>query len=409
MRRAGAPMQVTMTSSALVPAPVARLNRGLLGLRVSLYAVVLFGLWQSGASAWVILGVVAVVAFPAVRLPFLYNRRVHIGVASSILVEFVLWTSYGPLPGLEYVPIVSVSVAALVLSRRAALLAWAGAISSQIIAVWIAASGPIGGRDLLTNEVVALVLLVMVGPAFRGIATVLSDLREELTERAKEQTRLTEIVEEKDRFLEGAAHTLRTPLTGVLGLAELVDGGDLDPVEQRELVLTIVAEGRRLVRAVDNVIVGSRLPMGLVELLSCEIDLAGVADAVAAGRAVVEGSAIGVGDPARVMTAIGNLFDNAEAHGSGEIRVSVWEENGRAWFEVIDEGQGVPVAAREAVFERYDTLGNQATQPASLGLGLPVSRQLLRAMGGDLECLGDGNRFRGWLPAARVGAVVVGD
>lgn len=396
-----------MTGSALVPAPVARLNRGLLGLRVALYAVVLFGLWQAGASVWVLLGVAAVVAFPAIRHPFLFERRVHFGVASSIVLELALWTVYGPLPGLEYVPIVSVSVAALVLSRRAAFVTWTAAVCSQAVAVFIAAADrPAGGGDLVSNEIVALVLLVMVGPAFQGIAAVLSDLRDELAERVKEKTRLTEIVAEKDRFLEGAAHTLRTPLTGVLGLAEVVDGGDLDPLEQRELVRTIVSEGRRLVRAVDNVIVGSRLPMGLVELLSREIELAAAAAAVAGDRASVQGSGVALGDPARVMTVIGNLVDNAESHGSGTIQISVWEEDRRAFFEVADEGLGVPVSAREAIFDRYDTRGVETSQPASLGLGLPVSRELLRAMGGDLECVGEGNRFRGWLPLAAVDAVV---
>ena len=81
MERAGAPMQVSMTSTALVPAPVARLNRG--GTRV---------------------------------------RTHRVG-----------------------------SVAALVLSRRAALLAWAGPISAQPIAVFVAASAPIGGSDLFTS------------------------------------------------------------------------------------------------------------------------------------------------------------------------------------------------------------------------------------------------------------------
>lgn len=396
-----------MTGSALVPAPVARLNRGLLGLRVALYAVVLVGLWQAGAAPWVLVGVGAVVAFPAIRHPYLFSRRVHLGAASSIAIELALWIEYGPLPGLEYVPIVSVSVAALVLSRRAAFATWAGAVCFQAVAVFVTAIGLASGENVsISNEIVSLVLLVMVGPAFRGIAAVLSDLRDELAETVKRQTRLTEIVAEKDRFLEGAAHTLRTPLTGVLGLAEVVDGGDLDPDEQRELVRTIVSEGRRLVRAVDNVIVGSRLPLGLVELLSRQVDLAAVAEAVAGGRASVRGSAVGIGDPARVMTVIGNLIDNAEAHGRGVIEVAVWEGDRRAWFEVSDEGVGVLPAARDAIFDRYDTRGVQPTQPASLGLGLPVSRQLLRAMGGDLACVGDGNRFRGWIPLAEVDAVV---
>ncbi|MFP5333325.1 MAG: sensor histidine kinase [Acidimicrobiia bacterium] len=393
-----------MAGSALVPAPVARLNRGLLGLRVALYAVVLAGLWMAHAPWWVLVGVVSVVAFPAIRLPFLYTRRVHYGVGSSIVLEFLLWLAHGPLPGLEYVPIVSVSVAALVLSRRAAAIAWAGAVMLQTASVVLTAER--NGSDMVAGEMVALVLLVMVGPAFRGIAAVLSDLRDELAERVREQTRLTEIVAEKDRFLEGAAHTLRTPLTGVLGLAEVVDAGELDPTEQRELVRTIVSEGRRLVRAVDNVIVGSRLPMGRVELLAKPVDLASAASSVAGGRATVDGHALGSGDPARVMTVIGNLIDNAESHGRDPIVVTVWEADGRAFFEVADEGPGIPPEYRDAVFDRYDTRIDNFTQPAPMGLGLPVSRQLLQAMGGDLTCVGNGNRFRGWIPVSRESAPV---
>lgn len=84
--------------------------------------------------------------------------------------------------------------------------------------------------------------------------------------------------------------------------------------------------------------------------------------------------------------------------------MSVWDDDSRAWFEVRDEGPGVDVTVREAIFERYETRNDSETQPVSMGLGLPVSRELLRAMGGDLDCVEPGNRFRGWLPLARVPA-----
>lgn len=142
--------------------------------------------------------------------------------------------------------------------------------------------------------------------------------------------------------------------------------------------------------------------MGRVELLKRSVDFAAAAHEAASGRAVVSGSAAGLGDPDRLATIIGNLIDNAEMHGRGRITVSVWSDDRRAWFEVQDEGPGVDVSVREDIFERYETRSDRATQPASMGLGLPVSRELLRAMGGDLDCVGSGNQFRGWLPLARV-------
>lgn len=385
--------------SALVPVPVARLNRGLLGLRVALYAIVLFGLASEGASPWVLAGISLLVAVPALRIAWLVHWRVHLGVLSSIVLESVLWYVYGPVVGLDFVPIVSVSVAALLLAPRAAAVTWSLAVGLQAGSVMLVAVGVVGGgTDAVRDELVALLLIAMVGPAFRGIASVLVELQSELAEKAKTEARLTELVAEKDRFLEGAAHTLRTPLTGMLGLAEVVETSEMDEAERRELVATIIAEGRRLVRAVDNVIVGSRLPMGRVELLTRSVDLATAAKAAAGDRAEVIGSGHAVGDPARVVTIIGNLVDNAEMHGSGAITVEVGESDGCAWFEVADEGAGVASGQREIVFERYDSQANGITQPAPMGLGLSVSRGLMRAMGGDLECVGAGNRFRGWLP-----------
>lgn len=197
-----------MTSgTALVPAPVARLNRRLLGLRVALYAIVLFGLVDAGAPSWVLAAVVGVVALPAVRLRWLVHRRVHLGVATSIVLELMLWLAYGPVIALDFVPIVSVSVAALLLSRRAATGTWLGAVGAQIVAVFVAAAGGpatlgSGAPATIRGELVALVLIALVGPAFRAIASVLQDLQAELAERVKTETRLTEIVAEKDRFLE---------------------------------------------------------------------------------------------------------------------------------------------------------------------------------------------------------------
>lgn len=110
-------------------------------------------------------------------------------------------------------------------------------------------------------------------------------------------------------------------------------------------------------------------------------------------------------DAAKLQQVLQNLLLNAAHASEGaegrEVRVASGGGGrgaaGRWWFEVCDDGPGVPADLRPRVFEPYFTSKAQGT-----GLGLAVSRQVVQAHGGDIECgdaEGGGARFRVTLPA----------
>ena len=88
---------------------------------------------------------------------------------------------------------------------------------------------------------------------------------------------------------------------------------------------------------------------------------------------------------------IRNLLTNAIRYGASPIKVCLDQHERRAIVEVIDHGPGVPKPERERIFDPYERLHASGGLPTSLGLGLTLSRQLARIMGGDLiYCPRDG-------------------
>jgi two-component system aerobic respiration control sensor histidine kinase ArcB len=107
-------------------------------------------------------------------------------------------------------------------------------------------------------------------------------------------------------------------------------------------------------------------------------------------------------DVARVRQILLNVLGNAVKFTSqgGRITVTGREEPTLVVFEIRDSGQGIPHDKIEAVFEPFVRLRSSGGLPGT-GLGLPISRNLARAMGGDLTVsseLGRGSRFTLSLP-----------
>jgi signal transduction histidine kinase len=101
-------------------------------------------------------------------------------------------------------------------------------------------------------------------------------------------------------------------------------------------------------------------------------------------RVEISGHATAYADPIRVRQIIRNLLVNAWRYGGLEIRVALEERDNWAQVHVTDDGPGIPPEDRERVFEPYERAHHRFGQPASVGLGLTVSRQLARLMGGTL-------------------------
>lgn len=237
----------------------------------------------------------------------------------------------------------------------------------------------------------------------------------QLTHERAEVERLRRVDLARTEFVGVAAHELRTPLAAILGvLATLKDHGPaLEDAVRIELIEGAEGQAERLTRLVEDLLTVSRIQDGVLRLAMLPVEPGDlIADAVRASgagdrlRTQIQADEPVVCDADAIVRVLTNLFDNARKYSPphSPIVVAVTSDAHRARFEVRDAGRGVAEADREAVFERFRRADDSGAPGA--GLGLYISRGLVRAHGGELE-VGDapegGASFSFWLPVVAPG------
>lgn len=232
----------------------------------------------------------------------------------------------------------------------------------------------------------------------------LADKSEEL-ERTADQLRLVNerlraLDTQKDEFLNQVSHELRTPMTSIRSFSEILmdDTGISD--QERSRFLTIVHdESQRLTRLLDELLDISRLEAGTLSPRLEPID-AGAAilaaiDAVSSltRQAQVDVSVVqGPDNPTlyanqdRLHQVLINILSNAvkyDASDTPRTKVRTESRDGVVLIDVTDNGGGITREEAATVFEKF-ARGNRADRGQGAGLGLPISRAIMRAMNGDL-------------------------
>jgi two-component system, OmpR family, phosphate regulon sensor histidine kinase PhoR len=227
--------------------------------------------------------------------------------------------------------------------------------------------------------------------AVRGSAGVVYAFRDLTSERRLE--------EEKTDLVATISHELRTPMAAVYGAAEtLLHRDDLEPEQRRELLAMIAAQATRLTAIVESVLLASRLDRDVVAVEREPVDVAELARAtVEALRPQLPPSLeleleVGAeevraaGDADRIQQVLVNLLDNAVKYGEGgPVTVRVRPANGVVCLSVQDSGPGLAPAEQARVFDKFYRAGPQLTRTGGTGLGLYISRELVRRMGGRLD------------------------
>jgi two-component system, OmpR family, sensor kinase len=200
--------------------------------------------------------------------------------------------------------------------------------------------------------------------------------------------RIVEALSAERRLTDEIAHELRTPLAVVLAEADLARQSATG--SQREGWDNIHAAAVRMRASIDTMLSVAR------------------AHAAGEGRATVGQlrtelrlppapyDDVELGAPVSpLVAAIRPLLENAERHGAGQPRLEVARDGRTVVLSVVDDGPGVPADDVGAVFEPgYTTHGDGA------GLGLPLARRVVRALGGDIVARpGPGGRFEVRVPA----------
>jgi two-component system, OmpR family, phosphate regulon sensor histidine kinase PhoR len=255
----------------------------------------------------------------------------------------------------------------------------------------------IKGRDLWLSFV-----------AVRGADGVVYAFRDVTAERLLE--------EEKSDFVATVSHELRTPMTGVYGAAQtlLREDIELGPEQTRILLSMIATEAARLSQITEEVLLTSQLDRGDLTLERTPVDVAEVVrsavhtmqsqlpESMTIEVEVDDRIGVASGDSDRVQQVLVNLLDNAAKYGTAPVKVSAESTNGLVRIAVSDAGPGIGAADRERIFEKFYRADPQLTRGArGTGLGLYISRELARRMGGRLALTsepGEGATFVVELP-----------
>jgi signal transduction histidine kinase len=267
-----------------------------------------------------------------------------------------------------------------------------------------AAAGALQYDDLELWLLYALSLLMIA-----ALGVLLSVQRQQTERRARD----AEVASQQlQTFISMVAHELATPVTGVIGRAQLALRRARRSREQRALV-AIEAEAQQIAHLVNDLRDAARAGAGRFEIDSRVIELVAlVSHVVERQRQPNRRRDIlltGVGalavtcDPERIGQVIGNLVSNALKYSPAEapVRIDILADGGEAVIAVTDSGIGIPDVERDRLFQPFSRLSG-ARGFVGTGLGLYISRAIVEAHGGTIDVVsveGRGSTFTVRLPA----------
>jgi PAS domain S-box-containing protein len=226
---------------------------------------------------------------------------------------------------------------------------------------------------------------------------------------AAEADVLRRVNADKDQFIASVSHELRTPLTTIRGFADVLAGGDVTDSERAEYIGVIQHEAYAMSAIVEDLLVAARVEAGHITIVPRRLDMRHEVDRVISALPGVSGSVgnavdeatMAEGDEMRVRQVIRNLVSNSIRHGGTRVWVESQIDGAEILIHVCDDGAGVDDSIKDAMFQPYVSRPNDGARPESVGLGLTVSRQLARMMGGDVEYAYTGHsRFTLRLPGS---------
>ncbi len=222
--------------------------------------------------------------------------------------------------------------------------------------------------------------------------------------------------EAKSKFLATVSHEFRTPLNGILGMADLLGDTRLDP-EQTTYVRALRTSGEALLSLVDDILDFAKAEAGKLELARERFDLGLLIETVGelmAPRAQAKGIEIAtylapdlpshlIGDSDRLRQVLLNLVGNAvKFTETGGVGIRVGRDGTAIAISVSDTGPGIPPERLHAIFEEFEQADQSAARRHDgTGLGLAIVRRLVALMEGEVTVTsepGRGATFRVVLP-----------
>jgi len=221
-----------------------------------------------------------------------------------------------------------------------------------------------------------------------------------------------------EHFLSRVTHEMKTPLAGVKALLESIAEGRVPQDRLPQLAGLGLRQAERQEHLIENLLTANRFASGGARAAREPLDLSELLGSFVAHRR--ESMALpddrhaldcpagleALGDAGAVLTILDNLADNADKYGAKRLRVTATQTGGSVRIEVIDDGEGFAPERAEGLFEAFKRGASKGSAAKhGTGLGLHISRELAREMGGELHATsegpGRGARFSLELPAAQ--------
>jgi signal transduction histidine kinase/ActR/RegA family two-component response regulator len=258
----------------------------------------------------------------------------------------------------------------------------------------------------------------------------IEQINQSLEQRVADRTRALELLaveaqagsRAKSEFLSTISHEIRTPLNGVLGMAQVMERGELTE-PQRERLSIIQSSALTLLGVVNDVLDISKIEAGAMTLSPTEFHLATFADGIRRLYGVLAeekglsfdltlteaASGARYGDEVRLRQIVSNLISNAlKFTAAGEITVGIGGDAAGITIEVRDTGAGIAPEDQVHIFDRFvQADGSNTRRAGGTGLGLAICRELTELMGGEISLVsapGDGSCFTVRLPMPADGA-----
>ncbi|MDB6018379.1 MAG: sensor signal transduction histidine kinase [Pedosphaera sp.] len=226
-------------------------------------------------------------------------------------------------------------------------------------------------------------------------------------------TRLKQLENTRQEFVANVSHELRTPLSLIKGFVEtLLDGAKSDPELATRFLRTIEKHTDRLTYLIEDLLTVSRLESGQIVMNLHPVELREEAAQVlddlqsrAAEKNVTLENSVPAGlqanaDADRLQQVLFNLVENAIKYGRADGRVTMGGKSvadGKVELWVHDDGPGIPVEAKERVFERFYRVDRaRSRETGGTGLGLAIVKHIVQAHGGEVwvkSDLGQGTTF----------------
>ena len=244
--------------------------------------------------------------------------------------------------------------------------------------------------------------------AVLGIVASLSDI-----------TRQQELQQTKNDVMALVSHEMRTPLTAIQGMSELLAQFEVDPPRRREMSLAIHDEAKRLAHMISEYLDITRLESGAAVLRLSPLRIEALLertllmlDPLAAQRGIRLTRRFDanlpplLADADLLSRAIGNLVSNAIKYSPPQTEVVISAKSARRGvaIEVNDQGYGIPESSTNRVFEKFYRVPRaQDADVPGTGLGLTLVRDIAELHGGSVvvrSTVGIGSVFTLWVPCS---------